>query len=143
MDDHGTFEQLIQFRAPANLSKAIGRAAGKRCQSKSDFIRQALVDRLQSDGSYPLGEQQYCLVRGGELVSTSFKPVKDPDGGEWLPIENEDDQPFDPALHWRLKPLPLRLDGDRVVRVYPVVPKPVFASKPLAAGVFSVSGAMA
>jgi hypothetical protein len=68
-------------------------------------------------------EQQYCLVRDGELIATSFKPSKDEDGGAWLPIENEDNQPFDPSLHWRLKPLPLRLDGDRVVRVYPVVPK--------------------
>jgi hypothetical protein len=29
-----------------------------------------------------VGEQQYCLVRGGELISTSFKPAKDPDGEE-------------------------------------------------------------
>ncbi|MET4181734.1 hypothetical protein ABIB94_003835 [Bradyrhizobium sp. JR7.2] len=123
MDDPAAFGQLIQFRAPANLSKAIDTAASQRCQSKSDYIRQALIDRLQADGASAMAEQQYCLVRDGELISTSFKPAKEPDGGEWLPIENEDNQPFDPALHWRLKPLPLRLDGDRVVRVYPVVPK--------------------
>jgi len=123
MDGPTTFEQLIQFRAPANLSKAIDRAASQRSQSKSDYIRQALVDRLQTDGASPVAEQQYCLVRGGELIATSFKPSQDDQGGEWLPIENEDNSPFDQALHWRLKPLPLRLDGDRVVRVYPVVPK--------------------
>lgn len=123
MDDPTTFEQLIQFRAPANLSKAIDRAASQRCQSKSDYIRQALVDRLQADGGSPLGEQQYCLVIDGELIATSFKPAKDDRGGVWLPIENEDNQPFDPALHWRLQPLPLRLDGDRVVRTYPVIAK--------------------
>ncbi|TWI07875.1 hypothetical protein LPJ38_03195 [Bradyrhizobium daqingense] len=123
MDDAATFEQLIQFRAPSNLSKAIDRAASQRCQSKSDYIRQALVDRLQADGGSPLGEQQYCLVIDGELIATSFKPAKDDRGGVWLPIENEDNQPFDPALHWRLKPLPLRLDGDRVVRTYPVIAK--------------------
>ncbi|MCA1527355.1 hypothetical protein [Bradyrhizobium yuanmingense] len=123
MDGPATFEQLIQFRAPVNLSKAIDRAASQRCQSKSDYIRQALVDRLQADGGSPLGEQQYCLVIDGELIATSFKPAKDDRGGVWLPIENEDNQLFDPALHWRLKPLPLRLDGDRVVRTYPVVAK--------------------
>ncbi|WOH66179.1 hypothetical protein [Bradyrhizobium sp. BWA-3-5] len=123
MDHPATFEQLIQFRAPANLSKAIDRAASQRCQSKSDYIRQALVDRLHADGGSPLGEQQYCLVIDGELIATSFRPTKDDRGGVWLPIENEDNQPFDPALHWRLKPLPLRLDGDRVVRTYPVIAK--------------------
>ncbi|MDA9545632.1 hypothetical protein ACM43_14595 [Bradyrhizobium sp. CCBAU 45321] len=125
MDDSATFEQLIQFRAPSNLSKAIDRAASQRCQSESDYIRQALVDRLQAEGGSPMGEQQYCLVRDGELVSTSFKPAKDPDGGEWLPIENEDTEPFDRAKHWRLKPLPLRLDSARgiVVRTYPVIAK--------------------
>ncbi|UPJ80535.1 hypothetical protein IVB16_00395 [Bradyrhizobium sp. 183] len=99
MDDVTTFEQLIQFRAPANLSKAIDRAASQRCQSKSDYIRQALIDRLQEEGGSPVGEQQYCLVRDSELISTSFKPVRDDRGGEWLPIENEDNQPFDPAVH--------------------------------------------
>ncbi|MCA1507944.1 hypothetical protein [Bradyrhizobium sp. NBAIM02] len=130
MDDPATFEQLIQFRAPANLSKAVDRAASQRCQSKSDYIRQALVDRLQADGGSPLGEQQYCLVRGGELITTSFKTSKadiDRVGGDaaWLPIENEDTEPFDPAKHWRLKPLPLRLDSTRgiVVRTYPVIAK--------------------
>lgn len=44
MDNPTHFEQLMQFRAPAHLSKAIERAASERCQSKSDYIRQALVD---------------------------------------------------------------------------------------------------
>jgi len=128
MDDSATFEQLIQFRAPSNLSKAIDRAASQRCQSKSDYIRQALVDRLQADGGSPLGEQQYCLVKDGELIATSFKTSKadiDRLGGDaaWLPVENEYNAPFDPEKHWLLKPLPLRLDGDRVVRTYPVVVK--------------------
>ena len=62
-------------------------------------------------------------MRNGELIETSFKPAKDDDGGAWLPIENEDNAPYDAATTWRLKPLPLRLDGDRVVRTYPVVAK--------------------
>lgn len=110
----------IGFRyARADLLKAL---ADRRGVGLSNLLRSLADAALASEG-FPVGEQQYCLVRGGELVSTSFKPAKDPDGGEWLPIENEDNQPFDPALHWRLKPLPLRLDGERVVRTYPVVAK--------------------
>ena len=41
----------------------------------------------------------------------------------WLPIENRDREPFDAARHWRLKPLPLRVEGEVVVREYPVVSK--------------------
>ncbi|MGY3472459.1 hypothetical protein [Bradyrhizobium ottawaense] len=50
MDDARKFEELVQFRAPINLSEAIGAAARQRCQSKSDYIRQTIVDRLRSDG---------------------------------------------------------------------------------------------
>lgn len=103
----------------ADLLKAVADRRGMRL---STLLRSLADSALASEG-FPVGEQQYCLVRDGELITTSFKPAKEPDGGEWLPIENEDNQPFDPALHWRLKPLPLRLDGERVVRVYPVVPK--------------------
>lgn len=44
------FEQLVQFRVPTVLSDAIDEAAKRRCQSKSDFIRQVVVDRLRSEG---------------------------------------------------------------------------------------------
>ncbi|WP_074123378.1 hypothetical protein [Bradyrhizobium sp. AS23.2] len=50
MDDRRKFEDLVQFRAPANLSEAIDAAAKQRCQSKSDYIRQSVVDRLRLDG---------------------------------------------------------------------------------------------
>lgn len=110
----------IGFRyARADLLKAV---ADRRGMGLSTLLRSLADSALASEG-FPVGEQQYCLVRNGELVTTGFKPAKDPDGGVWLPIENEDNQPFDPAQHWRLKPLPLRLDGDRVVRTYPVVAK--------------------
>jgi hypothetical protein len=99
-------------------------AAERKGLTVSAYLRSLADAALASEG-FPVGEQQYCLVRGGELISTSFKPAKDPDGGEWLPIENEDTEPFNPALHWRLKPLPLRLDSARgiVVRTYPVIAK--------------------
>ncbi|QOG17912.1 hypothetical protein [Bradyrhizobium sp. SEMIA] len=97
-------------------------AAERKGLTVSAYLRSIADAALASEG-FPVAEQQYCLVIDGELISTSFKPTKDERGGEWLPVENEDNQPFDPALHYRLKPLPLRLDGDRVVRVYPVVLK--------------------
>ncbi|MGY3240561.1 hypothetical protein ACVMAJ_007451 [Bradyrhizobium sp. USDA 4448] len=93
------------------------------------MLMRSLADSAVASEGFAVAEQQYALVSNGELVkpargdwAVTFKPEHD-DRGEWLPIENEDSQPFDPAQHWRLKPLPLRLDGDRVVRVYPVVPK--------------------
>jgi hypothetical protein len=43
------FERLLQCRLPANLSDAIDAAARLRCQSKSDYVRQSIIDRLSSD----------------------------------------------------------------------------------------------
>jgi hypothetical protein len=103
----------------ADLLKAV---AERRGVGLSTLLR-SLADSAVASEGFPVAEQQYCLVRDGELITTGFKPAKDDDGGVWLPIENQDNQPFDPALHWRLKPLPLRLDGERVLRVYPVVAK--------------------
>ena len=129
MDDPVNFEQLVQFRAPANLSEAIDTAAKQRWQSRSEFIRQTIIERLRKEG-IPLGaDTQFALVSDGQFVQASgcgpiltFKPDADK-RGEWLPIENVDSHPFDPAQHWRLKPEALRLDGERVVRVYPVIAK--------------------
>jgi hypothetical protein len=44
------FDRLLQIRAPESLSIAIDSAAGQRFQSKSDYIRSAVVDRLRADG---------------------------------------------------------------------------------------------
>jgi hypothetical protein len=47
-------------------------------------------------------EQQYALVRNGALVVhrehpiTTFHPAEDL-RGDWLPIVNEDSEPFDPS----------------------------------------------
>ncbi len=86
-------------------------------------LMRSLADSCVASEGFPIGEQQFALVIGGEIIATSFKPSRDDRGGEWLPVENEDNQPFDPALHWRMKPLPLRIDGERVVRTYPVIAK--------------------
>ena len=113
---------MPEFRyAREELLKA---AAERKGLSVAAYLRSITDAALASEG-FSVGEQQYCLVIDGELIATSFKPSKDDRGGEWLPIENEDTEPFDPAKHWRLKPLPLRLDANRgiVVRTYPVIEK--------------------
>ncbi|MDI3563930.1 hypothetical protein [Bradyrhizobium sp. Arg816] len=53
MDDLRKFEQLVQFRAPAGLSEAIDSAARRKCQSKSEFVRQSVIMRLEADGVDP------------------------------------------------------------------------------------------
>lgn len=53
MGDHFRFEQLVQFRAPIGLSEAIDTAARRKCQSKSEYVRQSVIVRLEADGVYP------------------------------------------------------------------------------------------
>jgi hypothetical protein len=69
--------------------------------------------------------EQYCLVDEGNIVvGPTYKPdLLDKRRGTWLPVVNVDTEPLDPARHWRLAPLPLRIDGDRVMREWPVVLK--------------------
>ncbi len=50
MDDPVKFEQLVQFRVPITLSEAIDAAARRRCQSKSEYVRQSIIGRLDADG---------------------------------------------------------------------------------------------
>jgi hypothetical protein len=42
-------DQLLQIRAPAYLKRAIERAAGIRLLSRSDYVRGALLEKLQAD----------------------------------------------------------------------------------------------
>ncbi|WP_407146344.1 hypothetical protein [Bradyrhizobium sp. ORS 86] len=113
----------VSFRYPrADLLRAL---ADRRGTTVSTLVRSLADAALEAEGfavGVGLPGTQYALVANGEILALTFRPVRD-DRGEWLPIENEDSSPFDPALHWRLKPLPLRVDGDRVVRTYPVVAK--------------------
>ena len=44
------FDKLLQIRAPESLSDAIDTAADSRLQSKSDYIRTAVMERLRGDG---------------------------------------------------------------------------------------------
>jgi hypothetical protein len=104
-------------------------AAERDFLNASQWLSRAVTAALEAKG-FTVEPQQYALVSpAGELVHgtngnviMTFLPHPD-DRGEWLPVENEDSEPFDPAKHWRGKPLPLRVDGERVVRTYPIVPK--------------------
>lgn len=44
------FNAMFQIRTTENLADAVERAADKRVQTRSDYIRTAIVDRLQADG---------------------------------------------------------------------------------------------
>ncbi len=44
------FDKLLQIRAPECLSDAIDAAAGRHLQSKSEYIRHSLINRLKADG---------------------------------------------------------------------------------------------
>lgn len=50
MDGPFKFGQLVQFRAPTGLSEAIDAAARRKCQSKSEYLRQSVIVRLEADG---------------------------------------------------------------------------------------------
>ncbi|MCW1990845.1 hypothetical protein [Bradyrhizobium diazoefficiens] len=83
----------------------------------------SLCDAALTSAGLSIAEQQFALVTpAGEIITTSFRTSPE-DRGRWLPVEDEDTAPYDPATTWRLKPLALRVDGDRVIRTWPVVPK--------------------
>ncbi|WP_407153914.1 hypothetical protein [Bradyrhizobium sp. STM 3557] len=118
----------VTFRAPkGELYRAAAERAGLRL---SDWLRESCDAALKASGfALEAPETQYALVSDGRLVEspagnfcTTFRPASDA-RGEWLPIENIDSAPFDPEKHYRLKPLALRIEGDRVVREYPVIVK--------------------
>jgi hypothetical protein len=45
--------KLLQFRAPESLSDAIDAAAKRELQSKSEYVRRSVIDRLRADGIDP------------------------------------------------------------------------------------------
>ena len=53
MDHAAKLQKLVQFRAPEALSAAIDSAATKHFQSKSEYIRRSVIDRLKADGIDP------------------------------------------------------------------------------------------
>ena len=51
--ERNRFDKLLQIRAPECLSDAIDAAAGRCLQSKSEYIRRSVIDRLKADGIDP------------------------------------------------------------------------------------------
>jgi hypothetical protein len=54
MDLATRFQRLVQFRATEHLSCAIDAAANKHLQSKSEYIRQSVIENLKADGIDPV-----------------------------------------------------------------------------------------
>lgn len=50
MDDASKFQRLVQFRVPDALSDAIDSAAMRHFQSKSEYVRRSVIDKLRADG---------------------------------------------------------------------------------------------
>lgn len=123
------FDSSLLLRCSTQMAGFVGRAAARKGQKPAEYLRQAVRSALLADGLNPEEDQQYALVKDGEFVQhnghgpiTTFRPASDA-RGEWLPIEDQDSASFDLAKHWRLKPLPLRIEGARVVRTFPIVDK--------------------
>lgn len=61
MDHAANFQKQVQFRVPETLSAAIDSAADKRLQSKSEYLRQSLMDRLKADEIAPASLRRSSL----------------------------------------------------------------------------------
>ncbi|QDM15175.1 hypothetical protein FNL53_03760 [Tardiphaga sp. vice278] len=53
MNPADSFKKLVQFRVPESFSDAIDSAAHKQLQSKSEYLRRCVIDRLEADGVDP------------------------------------------------------------------------------------------
>lgn len=136
----------IQARCLPGFAAVVDRAAKARGMSPSEWLRQAARTALGLEGFDPnvpeaprdagalydsvdgLG-RCYALMAGDRIVhlgyhasepaASDFAPGR---GDRVLPVEHVDSEPFDIAAHWRLPPID-RVEADRVVREFPVVPK--------------------
>ena len=57
--------KLLQFRAPESLSEAIDAAAKRELQSKSEYVRRSVIDRLRADS-------RRAVVSGDRLSENTF-----------------------------------------------------------------------
>jgi hypothetical protein len=48
-----TFSQKIVLKATAEITKAIDTAATRHIMSRSEYVRRALIERLERDGMAP------------------------------------------------------------------------------------------
>lgn len=61
--ERNRFDKLLQIRAPQTLSDAIDVAADRQFQSKSEYIRHSVLDRLKADGVDPAQRTPFDLQR--------------------------------------------------------------------------------
>jgi len=137
------YSELIQARCQPGFAALVERAAHARGMSPSEWLRQASRTALQLEGISPdaiprdagalydaiAGQRCYALVSGDRIVTlgyhasepalSDFAPGR---GDRVLPVVHLDSEPFDILKHWRLPPTD-RLEADRVVRLFHVVPK--------------------
>lgn len=132
-------EAILKARCQPQLPSLVDQAAQRKGMKPAEYIRRSVVDSLERDG-FSVETPMWALVSDDRVLTSwlgdacpdlsdanyhpaGFIPSQD---DRWLPIENEDTQPFDLRLHWRLAPH-FRVEADRVVRVFPVVPKAEYA----------------
>jgi len=128
------YSERRTFKAPTRLVSALDYAAERKCVTSSEYIRGAVMARLEADGVDVVsglhiapaltpwldqGAQQFALVDGDAVFAGVAESVPDGDRRTWLPVFNADAQPFDPRTMYREKPY-LKRDGDRVYRIYPI-----------------------
>ena len=126
---------VLQARCAPEVAAAVDRAKQRQGVTPSEYIRQAVLERLERDGieAAPIpprdagalydsvnGSQRYAWVDAGEIKAVAYSTEKPAEG--WVPVVHVDAEPFDAALHWRLAPV-FTVEADRVVCTYPVVVK--------------------
>jgi hypothetical protein len=138
------FDRSVKTRVPASWLPHLRTAARAFDCTVSEYIREAIAQVLVDDGFAPAdpdapqdqtagelydvidGQRQWYLVSDADAILTgpqwSAEKPDDAAIGAWLPVFNIDSRVFDRRKHWRLDP-ELRVEGDRVVRFYPVVKK--------------------
>jgi metal-responsive CopG/Arc/MetJ family transcriptional regulator len=50
--------EILNIRVPERLVEALDRATAERMTSRSEYVRQAVLDRLRRDGVDPVCEEQ-------------------------------------------------------------------------------------
>jgi hypothetical protein len=120
------FPELLRARCSKALHGFVEGAARRRMISPSEYIRQSLTKTLMADGmdpAKPFPVDAGSLYKEGKLITWSEYVAEKPEGSDdWRPLDFEDSEPFDPAKHYRKAPL-IRIDPERVVRVYPIILK--------------------
>ncbi len=134
-----TLLPVIQARCQPGFAALVDRAAQARGTTTSEWLRQAARTALRLDGFDPLvvdqprdagalydlveGKRCYAWVEGDAIKAMSYSADwPQQEGRTWLLVEHEDSEPFDVTKHWRLPPID-RIEADRVVRTFPIVPK--------------------